>query len=301
MRKAICILCILFIKTFAIALTLPNGVEASVKRIYKDNDKIVKAILAEPIYIETAYGKIKIKDEIEFFETGEVKTCHFVQDEILKPFIYGLKLDHLEKIELYPSGNIKSGYIMRDTRFEEPLKGYITADGNTKVTFFDNNVIQSFNPSVNTFVYIKNGDKDEKIEAQRHRQIELYEDGHVKSFVSAVKLSVQTKYGTVKTAPGKGRIIVYQNGMFGQLVYGEMSEIQIGDSRIMTAAESAVTFYPNGNLMGFAADSTEKEIMIGDTKYVNDRDLLCLEFIFDENGNVKKYGTVSRLELSRNN
>jgi len=289
----------------ACAFTLPNGQNASVKKVYKDGDTIVKADLAEPLWVRNdAYDDaFQIHNTVEFYASGKIKTCNLVENKQLRHFSpYDFIIDHFRPIELYESGYLKSAYVKNETRFENVHKGYVTISRGQKVTFFEKNILQTFYPAVDTFVYVKSlsGDKDEKIPVENHQLIELYDTGYVKSFTAADKLSLQTAYGIVKTAPGKGQLIVYQNGIFGLITVGEISQLTVSSTQIMIAASSTVAFYPTGKIMSLTADSSEKKIVLDGTEYTKDSDQ-CMVFNFDEEGNVKETGTVSQLELSLRN
>jgi hypothetical protein len=298
MKKFISMISAMFVAVSIFGLTLPDGTNAEVKRIEKDGDRTVAAELAAPVNIRTIYGVIEIRGRIEFYPDGKISKCNLTRDVLMRKFSYDFKASSIKPIELHESGCIKSAYIMRDTRFSVSKKGYVDADGGTQVTFYDNNVLKSFYPAINTFVYINRDGKELRIEAQKHRQVEYYESGYAKSLTAAVTLAINTAYGKIKTAPGEGELIIYESGLFGCIPCGEMCELNLGDTKVMTAADSSVSFYPNGNIMGFTADSSEKSIILYGRTYENQTNL-CMQFSFDETGNVSGTEKVSRFSLGR--
>lgn len=267
----------LFLKVFLIcgalsALELPDGTEAKVTDLKLTNGRITQVVLKEDIEIETPVGAKKVTGQIDFYESGAIKSIIPVDGGKIETPAGTLSYSGVEILNFeIPVEN--SDFEATDADDTESSENPETAGEVVEIAGSENSAtVENYTVPVmpSPLFFYESGcvkeitlNEETKIKAKigeltvQADTVKFYDNYNVETYKLKNNCSMKLSMGKLKIS-NKGNLSFYESGRIKSFTLAENCPLVTNSGMVCAKADTEISLHENGKLKTFTADDIYK-------------------------------------------
>ncbi len=232
------------------ALVLPEGTNARIVDVKQERGKIISATLKAPTVLNTPLGAIKVRDKVEFFTSGNVKSCIPYDNGSFECPLAFLPYAAARTVTFYESGCIEKICITAPVDVTMKIGTVPLQEGD--ISLYDNWIPKEVMLNKDITLHMPAG----VVSAKKGSKLTFYPSGRVESFYVKESVALDTSVGKAFVQEGS-MIVAHKSAKIKSFIPEDMCLVTLGENTFYTVADGSIGFNTDGSVRTFQTSSRE--------------------------------------------